>query len=391
MIALRVRITTYWLLLISPLVLLPIHTLISTARAQGDRIVAAQVFYTPATSLPQLSQEIAEMKSQGINTLIFRVFGNKGDRIYPLARPNSTEGVYFKTSHAPVIDDILGDVAKVAHSHGLKLFAWMTTRHAIYGASDPLLDREFDLTSQKERTIPKLDLFNPESIKHLEVLFKDLAAYPIDGVLFQDDLLIKHMEGVSPYGRFIYFRTFNKLLNPSAMYTELLLKEDGRVARISYADEFWRWAQLKNRRLIEVSRRLISAVKAENPRIKTCFNSTYELYRNPRNALAWQSHTVELAKEFDLVAIMAYQRQMASELRIDEDRVKGVIKEITENAIRVHGARDVIIKTQTIDWKSRTPISDAEIMEFYRSINSVSKNVGVAFAPWEGEIKIRIR
>jgi biofilm PGA synthesis lipoprotein PgaB len=379
-----------WLFRISLLVFPSLFICTSQAWASDSRIVAAQVFYSPAESLSQLSQEIAEMKSRGINTIIFRVFGNKGDRIYPFARPNGTEGVYFRTSNAPVIDDILGEVVKISHLHGLKIFAWMTTRYATYGTSSSMFDREFDLASERERTIPKLDLFNPESIKHLEALFRDLAAYPIDGVLFQDDLLIKHMEGISPYAKAVYLRAFNRLLNPTAMYTELFLKEDGRVARVSYTEEFWRWAQLKNRRLIEASRGLIGTLKAENPGIKTCFNSTYELYRNPRNALAWQSHTIELAKEFDLVAIMAYHRQMASELGVDGKQVKEIIKKVTENAIKLHGAERVILKTQTIDWKSRTPIPDDEVMESYRAIESVSGNVGVAFAPWEGDIKISI-
>lgn len=83
------------------------------------------------------------MKAWGINTIVFPVFGNRGDRIHGIANPQSDVGVCYSTSHSPVIDDILGNVAQITHSHRIKHFAWITTRRAIYEASNNMLDKEF--------------------------------------------------------------------------------------------------------------------------------------------------------------------------------------------------------------------------------------------------------
>ncbi|MCK5709611.1 MAG: hypothetical protein KAI07_03635, partial [Deltaproteobacteria bacterium] len=116
----------------------------------------------------EFEKEVVHMKDLGINTIIFRVFGNKGDRIYEFANSKSDVGVYFKTARSPVIDDLLGNVTMIAHKHGLKVFAWMTTRHASYGAVGDVLDREFSLSEKQYKTLPKLDLFNDKAIWELQ-------------------------------------------------------------------------------------------------------------------------------------------------------------------------------------------------------------------------------
>ena len=77
-----------------------------------------------------MEKRIKGLKEAGVDTLIFRVFQNKGDRIHKFVTPRHEEGVYFKTEHAPVVDDLLGKVAEIAHRNGLDIFAWMTTRYA---------------------------------------------------------------------------------------------------------------------------------------------------------------------------------------------------------------------------------------------------------------------
>jgi len=356
-----------------------------------DRIQAAQVFYTASKNYEEFEEEIKKIKSQGINTVIFRVFGNKGDRIHGIAKPKSDVGVYYSTSRAPVIDDVLGKVTEIAHSHGIKLFAWMTTREAIYGASDDMLDKEFSISEDKEINIPKLDLFNPKSLRYLEGLYLDLAKYPIDGVLFQDDFTIKQMESLGTSAKLEFLLDFKRTLDPKRMYGELELKPDGKIESIQYTEEFWEWARWKNKKLLEVAKRLTRILKGKNPGIKTTLNATYELFRKPENTLAWQSHNTLVAKEFDYVALMTYQRQMMDELGIGKNEVEVLIKTITENAVRGTGdPKKVIMKIQTINWENREPIPEEEIDRMYRAINSVSREVGVAFVPWEGNVDIKL-
>ncbi len=74
-----------------------------------------------------------ELKNAGVDTVILRVFQNRGDRTYPFAVGKREEGVYFKTEFAPVVDDLLGKLTEIVHRNGLEIFAWMTTRYANYG------------------------------------------------------------------------------------------------------------------------------------------------------------------------------------------------------------------------------------------------------------------
>lgn len=356
----------------------------------SERIIAGQVFYSPAANLPEFERELIDMKAQGINTVIFRVFGNPGDRVYGFANPRSEAGVYFHTAHSPVIDDILGAVTFLAHSHGLRLYAWMTTRSAVYGQSPELFDSRFDLSTRKYERIPKLDLFDPAAVAHLIGLYRDLARYPVDGILIQDDFVMRHMEGAGPDARRAYMEEFKGPLDPEMMYSDLALKSNGRVARITYTASFWGWAEFKNRRLIEVGTALLGEIKAANPGAVTCINTYYEMYRNPRNSLAWLAHNHALASRFDCVSVMAYHRQMIEELGIGPAGIRKTIQEITREAVSAFGAKAVIIKSQTIDWNDRSPVPTAEVQGMYDAIRAASPGVGVAFAPWEGGIRLRL-
>ena len=72
------------------------------------RRICAQIFFFDGKSLDQVEKKIKTLKDSGVDTLILRVFQNKGDRMYKFATPRREEGVYFKTDHAPVVDDLLG-------------------------------------------------------------------------------------------------------------------------------------------------------------------------------------------------------------------------------------------------------------------------------------------
>jgi biofilm PGA synthesis lipoprotein PgaB len=327
------------------------------------------------------------MKSLGINTIIFRVFGNKGDRIYKFANPKVNVGVYFKTSHSPVIDDLLGNVTALAHKHSIKVFAWMTTRHATYGAVGDVMDREYSLSKRQYQTLPKLDLFNDKSIWELQNLYMDLAKYPIDGVLIQDDFVMRHMEGFGTEARTDYANIFKRTLDAKNLYSDLELQPNGRVKRIVYTDEFWQFQDWKNKRLNLVAEKLIKALKDTNPKLEVALNVSYELFYKLKNALSWFAHDEALARKFNYVAVMAYQDQMMKELRINLNEAGALIANNTRNAISVMGSPGrVIMKIQTMDWDSRAELPLREIRYIYQKVESASPNVGIALVPWENRV-----
>jgi len=357
---------------------------ISYAQENNQPMRAAQVFHSNANNYAEFEREVIRMKHLGVNIMIFRVFGNKGDRIYKFANPNSNIGVYFKTTHSPVIDDVLGKVTKIAHKHGIKVFAWMTTRHAIYGGEEDVWDSEYSLSQTDYKTLPKLDLFNDQAVWQLQQLYADLAKYPIDGVLIQDDFVMRHMEGFGTEARVQYLSQYNKLLDAKNMYTELELKDNGRVKRIVYSDEFWQFQGWKNAQLILVADELIKTLKETNPRLEVALNVSYELFHKPKNALAWFAHDKVLAKKFNYVAVMAYQDQMMKELGVSLDEAGDLIKENTDKAIEAMGSPErVIMKIQTIDWDTSKELSLKQIRFIYQKVEFVSPDVGIALAPWE--------
>lgn len=332
----------------------------------------------------EFEREVVRMKHLGVKVMIFRVFGNEGDRIYKFANPGSKVGVYFKTKHSPVIDDVLGKVTKIAHKHGIKVFAWMTTRHAIFGVQEDLLDSTYSFSEMDYKTLPKLDLFNDQAIWQLQQIYSDLAKYRIDGVLIQDDFVMRHMEGFGTEAKVQYLNKYNKLLDAKDMYTELELKENGRVKRIVYSDEFWQFQDWKNAQLIVVADELITTIKGVNPRIEIALNVSYELFHKPKNALAWFAHDERLAKKFDYVAVMAYQDQMMKELGVSLDEAGDLIKENTNKAVEAMGSPErVIMKIQTIDWDTSKELSLKQIRFIYQKVWFVSPDVGIALAPWE--------
>ncbi len=354
------------------------------AQEHVQPIRAGQVFYSEAQNYIEFEKEIVHMKSLGINTIILRVFGNKGDRIYKFANPKVNVGVYFKTSRSPVIDDLLGNVTALAHKHGIKVFAWMTTRHATYGAVGDVMDREYSLSKRQYQTLPKLDLFHDKAIWELQNLYTDLAKYPIDGVLIQDDFVMRHMEGFGTEAKVQYVNNFKRTLDAKNMYSDLELQPNGRVKRIVYTDEFWQFQDWKNKRLNLVAEKLIKALKGINPKLEIALNVSYELFYKPKNALSWFAHDKTLARKFNYVAVMAYQDQMMKELRINLNEAGALIANNTRNAISVMGSPGrVIMKIQTMDWDTRKELPSREISFIYQKVESASPDVGIALVPWE--------
>jgi len=369
------------------LILLLLFLLISVnafPQEKSEPLRAAQVFYSDASNLKEFEREVKVMKSLGVNVIIFRVFGNKGDRIYKFAKPESRFGVYFKTTYSPVIDDILGQVAKIAHKHKVKLYAWMTTRHATYAADEDSLDSAYSFSEKDYKTVPKLDLFNEKVVWELQQLYIDLAKYPIDGILIQDDFVMRHMEGFGTEAKVRYLTDFDRDLEAKNMYSDLELKPGGGVKRIVYTDEFWNFQNWKNMRLIIIADELIKLVKKENPGLKVGLNVGYELFYEPKNALAWYSHDDRLARKFDYLAVMAYQDQMMKELDIGLDDVGELIIENTEDAISIMGSPGkVIIKVQTLNWDTKKDLPMREVKYVYDKVQDVSSQVGIALVPWE--------
>jgi biofilm PGA synthesis lipoprotein PgaB len=360
----------------------------STSTTDSGTIKAVQIPLFLQSDYSDIGIEMARLKASGLDTVIVRVFHNAGDRYYASADPvdgvwNET-GVYFKTDHAPIIDDVLGPLVELAHANGLKIFAWMTTRYADYGLEhrDDLACGAYDLKSRSPVRCKGLDLFNEEAVEHLEALYSDLAEYAIDGILFQDDLVLRQTEGFGVRAETLFEAEFGEAPAPERLY---ISKGPGRS--VDYTPLFWRWAAWKNARLLEVASRLKSAVKAKNPEARFAINLMYESVTNPPYALAWLSQDLVAAVEvgFDYYSIMAYHRQMESELNKRPIAVRGLIGKMVADATRtVKEPSKVLVKLQIVDWKTGESIDDGEVMEILREVLR-TEPVSLAVVPYRDD------
>ncbi|MEK7679744.1 MAG: poly-beta-1,6-N-acetyl-D-glucosamine N-deacetylase PgaB, partial [Deltaproteobacteria bacterium] len=271
---------------------------VESAKGGGVPLIAVQVMFFEGRSYKEIDAELKRLKDAGINTVIARVFHNKGDRFYKVAGAGAgslpSSGVYFRTSHAPVVADVLSELTTLAHKNGLKLFAWMTTRYADYGVEGDtgITCIGYDIASGKYARCKGLDLFSDEAVARLEAIYSDLASYDIDGILFQDDLILRHNEGFGKRAEALFKKDTGLNADPTALY---IVSDNG--ATVHYTPLFWKWAAWKNTRLLNIAGRLKTAARGKNPSVKFAINLMYESVTNPPYALAWLSQSLESAVE----------------------------------------------------------------------------------------------
>jgi len=350
------------------------------------RRVCAQIRLFDIENIADVEKKVKELKQAGVDTLILRVFQNKGDRMYKFVTPRHEEGVYFKTEYAPVVEDILGPVTEIAHRYGLDLFAWMTTRYANYGLEErpEYRCRNYNFETRKLEDAKGFNLFHPDVIKRLKGLFRDLGRYPIDGILFQDDLILKHNEDFSTDANRAFLKAFGYSPHPDRFYIDPYKSQSGKYFVKAYTEDFWSWANWKNRWLMDMVQQLMAAVRESNPNVKFAINLYYEAVLNPTNGVAWFSQTLSeaLKKDFDYYAVMAYHRQAMKERDLDAGKAIELMSEVAQKAVKSVGDPSrVLMKFQIYDWKSYEAVPQKEVEEVLAGILNQGE-VSLAFYPY---------
>jgi biofilm PGA synthesis lipoprotein PgaB len=350
-------------------------------------MVAAQVSLFYSQDLRELGETIRRLAEAGFNTLIVRVFHNQGDRHHRFANPQHQSGVYFRTQHAPVVDDVLGTVTRLAHQHGLRVFAWMTTRHANYGfeSMDGLQAWRYDFETDSLVPAKGFNLFRPEVVARLEGLYSDLARYPIDGILFQDDLILRHNEGLSPEARELFLQDHGYSPEPWLLYGPQTRREDGRIVPSSYTERFWEWSRWKNRKILDLAGRLMNVARGVKPDLQFALNLYYETVLDPEKGLAWFSQSLEAARgfPFNYFSIMAYHRQMQEELDLTMDETLELMPHLVQSAVDMAGdPTRVLVKVQVADWNSLKLLPQEEMKQVLRVVGE-RPEIHIAVVPYQ--------
>jgi biofilm PGA synthesis lipoprotein PgaB len=350
------------------------------------RRICAQVSFLEGKNLQEVEKRVKELKNAGVNTIIFRVFQNKGDRVYKFVTVHHEEGVYFKTEYAPIVDDILGKVSEIVHRNGLEIFAWITTRYANYGLEglSEYRCKRYNFETKKIEVARGFNLFHPDVLKRLEGLFRDLGRYPIEGILFQDDLILYHHEDFSAEANKSFLREFGYSPHPDLFYIDPYRSDSGKYYAKEYTDRFKSWANWKNRWLMNVAQQLMKAAKELNPNLQFAVNLYFEAVINDFNGMAWFSQTLSeaLKKDFDYYAVMAYHRQAMKDRKIELREAIDLMAEVAKKTVRSVGDPSrVLMKVQILDWKNYEVLPQKEVEDILSGILNHGE-VSLAFFPY---------
>lgn len=349
-----------------------------------DKIKAVQVFVLPP-DIKEVKRLFSKWQECGVNTVIIRVFHNNGDRYHSGIKTHLKEGVYFKTSASPLIYDVLQDIIPIAKSYNLKVFAWMTTRYADYGVDNLEPVVAYSLEHQKYVTTKGLNIFSLAVQKHILKIFNDLASYPIDGILLQDDLFLRFNEGFNNSTVTLFKSETGKNAKPEHFFIRL-------NGKITYTDAFWEWRQWKSKKIADFISTLNENIKTKNSSLKLMVNLTYEAVSNPKGALAWLAHDLSVLKDVsDYFSLMAYHRQIKNELKLDFIQTKQFLQTMINQCLTVlpDAPQRFLFKIQVKDWDSNEPIEETELRSILSSATGI-ENLSLAVVPYPPDLTVSL-
>lgn len=358
------------------------------------RMLGAQVLVFRSQDYKQVELVIMNLKQAHVNTVIVRAFQSLGDRLYRFARPQCKEGVYFETSHAPVVDPLLTRIVSIGHRHGLRVFAWVQTRKMPLCLPDPEGSKAlaYRFETRSLQPMHMWSIFDEAVETGLRGLYEDVAKSGVDGILIQDDLIMYQFEDFSPKAAAQFEEETGNKLHPDALYSGVFQDAKGHWCVSLYSDTFWIWARWKNQKLLNLARKLIEAAKVVNPDIQFAMNFMYESVTDPRNALAWLSQSLAEATKLpiDYYAIMAYHRQMEKELQLSEAAAYRKISAMTATLLKLmDDPYKILMKVQMTDWKTLRQISPYEANQVFERINDQGR-VSLAFIPYSPKFPLQV-
>jgi biofilm PGA synthesis lipoprotein PgaB len=296
------------------------------------------------------------LQGAGISKVIVRVFSDD----------EKNGGLYFTNRDYKTVRPMLDNWAPNFYNGKVGLWAWMGGRWFSWLKDSRYLDREWQ--NNEQRIIPKLDLFNPDAEELIIDLFKQLAGKPIQGILIQDDLVLRHSEGLSNWGK--------------ACFTVATgFPADERLMTKTNSAPGQAWERVKCERLTRVLAKIITACKTVNPLIKVAMNIHYELPLAPEQARSWYAHDPEAlaASSLDHFYLMAYHRQIKSELNLSEAANRLYFAKMTAAALERFGPR-LVVKIQVRDWQDSSLIPFSELKTYYDLIPAGIERVCFAAA-----------
>ncbi len=353
-----------------------------------NSIKAVQISYLDSNNLNDFERELKRIKVRGYDTVIFRVFNNKNDRIYPFIKDKDIKnrvGVYFKTEYYPVVNNILPQIVNLSHKNNLKIIAWITTRNLDYGVSEDKKIVKYDFTSNKFKTTDGLTLFSYQNCIFLSKILKDLLKNRIDGVLLQDDLKIFIEEDFnkSAIKRF-YAQTGISITEANV---KKLLYNDAADKK-SVKDSFMlrQWTDFKASQLNKFLKSLLKMVKSDR---KIFMNINYESLYKPQLSTRWFSYNLQTIKDtgVDYFMVMLYQKQISKELRLVDSQANILVEQLILDSYKMIDKDKVVFKIQVFDWGSNKPLEEKSLNKLFTFFEN-NNIANIAIFPYKKNLTI---
>lgn len=346
--------------------LMIIMTLLFTAGSSFADIYpplnGVQVFVLDKKYNGNIDELFDGLSEQGIDTVFLRVFHNSVDRYHYLENNDEcSTGVYFQTDEACVVRDVLSEAVDSARKHDMKIFAWMATRTLSFLKTPEYMEKSFDNSGFADGY--GMSIFHPEASDRVVRLFKDLAAYDIDGILFQDDFILRYREGASDHARFAYGMDTGHTLTSEKLFGctdgNALTKVPGGCP-----DVFLPWAEWKNSKMMEFYQSLkIESLKV-NPDLVFAGNVYYETPLESEKGMSWYAQSIDsmLSFGFDYLAVMGYHDQIAGELKLHRNDALKLVEKIADNLTeKVVPSSRILMKVQRVSFAKNTYFGNDQI------------------------------
>lgn len=330
---------------------------------QIPAVRGVQLFVLDGSYAGEYDRFMAELADKGTNTLFVRVFHNTVDRTHGgVANPCADGGVYFNTSEACVVDDILPAIIQSAHKYGIQVYGWMATRSLSFLKTPENMSLSFTADGN---TVPGYgaNIFEPFVKGKLTALFADLARTGVDGILLQDDFIMKYTEGADIFASRKFTKDTGIECAAGNFYEVIDSSGAKRFGKATANGQIWH--EWKAKQLQEMLIQLRSTVRLVNPEIKWAVNIYYETPVYPHQGLAWYSQDINgiFGAGVDYLAVMTYQEQIMSELNLDMNRFLDFVSGMSSKALdSTDNPARIIFKLQVRRFDAnRTPLRDLEL------------------------------
>jgi biofilm PGA synthesis lipoprotein PgaB len=268
------------------------------------------------------------------------------------------QALYFESSLLPMRADLFNRVAwQLKTRANVLVYAWLP----LLSFEGPGLDPDWYVMQSVNGGLardpdsePRLSPFVPQAVEAIAGVYRDLAIRAnFDGILFHDDGRFNALEDANPAALEAYKAVLGADFDLADLANDPALRAQ--------------WAELRTRRLVELSAELAGVVREHRPSIKTARNLFAPALLDAHNAplhLA-QDYTAYL-RAYDYVALMAMPGLEGAE---DAERFYADLAAITRTYDP--GAQKTVFELQTVDWRTGQPIPTRELKETMRELQAL--------------------